>query len=275
MEPRRRINLLPAEVGEKQQQRQAWVIAIIALGGLVAVLALITIWRAAQAKSVRDKATKQEAIVKDLERKAADLQYLDELQDSFEKQKQLVQTAWGREVSWPKVLQEMAAVMPDGVYLNSYTGTADQTSANTAPAQADAGKPGASTAPTAGKPAAGGTLKLTDHTALGKVDFQGSAVNQRAVGNWLYRINRGMPSLTYAWVQNSTQVGGTTTTTGSAATQVGVSFQSSAYLTPYAMGWMGRCAARGFENLGAGSEGACGHSFYGATSSGSTPAAPR
>lgn len=197
MEPRRRINLLPAEIGEKNRQRQVWVYAIIGLAALVGILAVITLLRAAQAKSVTDQANKQQQKVNELEIKARELEYLEELQKTFDTQKKVVQSVWTNEVSWAKVLQEIAAMMPDGLYLTSFNGKVDPQAVASAPIPKDVGAPGkAGSAPA--KPGAAKELKIGDKTVIGTIQIQGTAKSHREVGNWLYRVNRGMPSMTYA-----------------------------------------------------------------------------
>lgn len=270
MEPRRRINLLPAEIGEKNRQRQVWVYAIIGLGVLVGILAVITLMRAAQAKSVRDQANKQQQKVNELELQARELEYLDELQKAFDMQKKVVQSVWTNEVSWAKVLQEIGAMMPDGLYLTAFSGKIDAQVATTAPIPKDVGgtgKPGA--APQAKPGAASKELKISDKSVIGTVQVQGTAKSHRDVGNWLYRVNRGMPSMTYAWISNQNLQD-----SSSSGSMPVVNFQSTSYVTPYAWGWMGRCAARGFDNLAGSPSGSCGHSYYGGSSSGGSARPP-
>lgn len=280
MDPRRSINLLPPEVHEKQSQRAAWKYAVAILVAIVVLLGLITAYGMIQSKRVKDKADKQEKVAKELEQKNRDLDYLDQLEDQFTKQKQKVQGAWQKEISWAKVLQEIAAVMPEGVYLTSLQGTSgDEAAVKAAPIAQDVG--GSSGAPPAAAPpktqGSGNKLDLSQKTPLGSIQVNGTGRGHREVGNWLYRVNRGMPSLSLAWITSSQAV---TVQTGTAAASTGVSqvtFQGSAYLTPYAMGWMGRCAALGFDNLAGRPEGTCGHSFYGGGSGSTgakTPATP-
>lgn len=272
MEPRRRINLLPAEVGEKSRQRQIWVYSIIGLSVLIGILAIITLLRAAQAKSVRDQANKQEQKVKELEAKARELEYLEELQRTFDNQKKVVQSAWTNEVSWAKVLQEIAAMMPDGVYFTSFNGKVDSQTASQAPVQQDVGGGARGGARGGGAPSRSGSgakeMKITDKTVLGTISVAGTAKSHRDVGNWLYRVNRSMPSMTYAWVTSQslqeTQASGIPV----------VTFQGTSYVTPYAWGWMGRCAARGFDNLAGSPAGSCGHSYYGGSSGGGAARQP-
>lgn len=268
MEPRRRINLLPAEVGEKNRQRQVWIYAIIGLVALVAVLAVITVAREAQAKNVRNQANKQEQKVKELEMKARELEYLDDLQRNFDNQKKVVQSVWLNEVSWPKVLQEIAATMPDGVYLTSFKGAVDPEAGKKAPAAKPVGggasKPPASSSPAPKSSGGGKELKVSDKTAIGTVQIAATGKSHRDVANWLYRVNRNMPSMTYAWITSQTFK------ESESNSQSVVTFQGTSYLTPYAWGWMGRCAARGFDNLAGTGTGSCGHSYYGAGVAGSS-----
>ncbi len=259
------INLVPPEIAESRQIRRNWIIASAIVVAVVGLLAILTIVQAAQARRVSNRVEAQKRENAALQARAAELEYLEALQTEFENQRALVQGAWTNEVSWAKVLQEIAAVMPDGVYLTSFSGDAGlQTSV---PLQGQAQQPGGAgqqQAPGGGAPLPPSSPSST-RKVIGKLTIQATAKTHREVGAWLYRVNRGMPSLTAAWVRNASQ---SEVSIGSAAgvqikTTI-VNFSFEAFLSPYAMGWMGRCAERGFENLAQAPYGVCGHSFYGA-----------
>ncbi|MER3522353.1 MAG: hypothetical protein C4317_09480 [Acidimicrobiia bacterium] len=273
------INLVPPEIAESRLVRRNWYIALAIIAGVVAILVVLTILQAAQSKRLANKVEAQQAENNRLKARAAELEYLEGLQTEFETQRSLVQAAWTNEVSWAKVLQEIASAMPDGVYLNSFTGEAG--TQQNVPAQGQSQQPspgGQQTSPGAAPP--GNVLPPSSPSptrkVIGKVTIQAVAKNHREVGNYLYRVNRGMPSLTYAWVRDATlseqkqQLPG-----GGEVATTKTSFSFEAFLSPYAMGWMGRCAERGFENLAQAPYGVCGHSFYGAQSSGAPPPTPR
>jgi Tfp pilus assembly protein PilN len=258
------INLVPPEIAETRELRRNWFFAGAIVAVVFFVLLVLTFLNLAQARDLRNKVQRQQVENEQLRQKAASLEYLEVLQTEFETQRTLVQQAWQNEVSWPKVLQEIAAIMPDGVYLTSFTGNAGQVSSS--PVQ------GVSTEGARGAPPQQQQAPLppsspsAQRKLLGQVQIQATARTHREVAAWLYRINRGMPSLTGAWVQNASlqeqEIGGGGGTRG--ITISTVSFSSNAYLTPYAMGWMGRCAERGFDQLVNAPFGVCGHSFYGA-----------
>lgn len=268
------INLVPPEIAESRLVRRAWTIAAGVVVGVVVLLAVLTILESGQARRVENKVEAQRRENEALDRRARELEYLDALQTEFETQRSLVEAAWVDEVSWAKVLQEIAAVMPDGVYLSTFSG--ERGPQATVPLQGLAQQPGppGGAAPTGGEPLPPSSPSPT-RKVIGKVTVAAVAKGHREVGDWLYRVNRGMPSLTGAWVRDAmraeeqiTPPGG-----GTPTTVVKVNFTSEAYLSPYAMGWMGRCAERGFANLAQAPYGVCGHSFYGVQAPGA--AAPR
>ncbi len=243
--------------------------------GVFVVLAILTVWEQAQAKRVSNQVEAQKRENAALDARARELEYLEALQTEFETQRSLVQAAWTDEVSWAKVLQEIAAVMPDGVYLTAFTGERGQQSS--VPLQGQTQQQQRRQRGQQAQPQGGAEAPLppsspsSTRKVIGKITVQASAKSHREVGNWLYRVNRGMPSLTAAWVRNASLSEQEVQTPGGIPmTQAKVEFTSEAYLSPYAMGWMGRCAERGFENLSQAPYGVCGHSFYGAQ----VPAAP-
>jgi Tfp pilus assembly protein PilN len=256
------INLVPLDIAESRQVRRNWMFAAGILVGVAAILAILTIWEGSQAKRLSNRVEAQKRENAALESRARELEYLEALQTDFESQRSLVQAAWTNEVSWAKVLQEIAAVMPDGVYLSSFSGEAGEQ--QSVPLQGQAQQPGqrgqqAGSAQSQAPPLPPSSPS-PNRKVIGKVTIQAVAKNHREVGNWLYRVNRGMPSLTLAWVRSATL----SESSGSGITVAKVNFSSEAYLSPYAMGWMGRCAERGFENLSQAPYGVCGLSFYGA-----------
>ncbi len=246
--------------------------------GVFVVLAILTVWEQAQAKRVSNQVEAQKRENAALEARARELEYLEVLQTEFEGQRALVQAAWTDEVSWAKVLQEIAAVMPDGVYLATFTG--ERGAQTNVPVQGQTqqqqrGQRGQQQAQPPTQAPLPPSSPSSTRKVIGKITVQAVAKSHREVGNWLYRVNRGMPSLTAAWVRNASlseqEVEGPG---GLSITQTKVDFTSEAFLSPYAMGWMGRCAERGFENLSQAPYGVCGHSFYGAQV-GAAPSQPR
>lgn len=264
------INLVPPEIAEARVLRRNWTFAIAIVGVVVGLLVILTIVNAAQARRLRNQVEKQRVENQALERRAQELAYLEDLQTQFETQRSLVQAAWTNEVSWPKVLQEIAAIMPDGVYLTAFNGNAGAVGTHPVQGAAQAQQPGQRGAPAQAQPAQPlpPSSPSQQRKIIGQVQIQGVARTHREVGAWLYRINRGMPTLTGAWVESANlqeqQAGAQTAGGTPQVSQAVVSFSSSAFLSPYAMGWMGRCAERGFDQLVNAPYGVCGHSFYGA-----------
>lgn len=239
MEPKRRINLLPPEVAEKRKVKEAWVWVTVGLVGVVVLLGFWTMMRKQQAGKVAKEANRLEAENRALQLRVDELAYLEDLQKTFDTQKDVVVSAWTSDISWVKVLREIATVMPEGVYLTSFRGKVGDT--EQAPLQQEGGaKPGA-------KPKPGTQQKITDmnaKTPIGKIEVDAVGKSYREVGNWLYRVNRGMTGLSLAWV-STVQL---EESSGTGTSQI-VGFASDAYVTPHSWSWKGRSAARGGDGV--------------------------
>ncbi len=123
------------------------------------------------------------------------------------------------DVSWSRVLQEMAKEIPNDVWLTSLQATVTQivpTPVVTSGTTATTALPGATT-----------TIPPTPvaSTITGNVQFSGTALDYPSVAQWLTRIAQ-LPSLSNLWVPNAARHALTTRDV--------VDFQSTAELTPSA-----------------------------------------
>ena len=109
----------------------------------------------------------------------------------------LVSSALADDVAWTRLLQEIATVIPNDVWLTSFAGT---------------------------KPAAGGggggTAGATSAAAIGNINVNAMGFDQSSSARWLLRVG-DLPSLTGVWLPSSSKPAGSPT----------VSFTSTADLT--------------------------------------------
>jgi type IV pilus assembly protein PilM len=199
----RRISVLPSEVAAVRTQRRQTVLAGAGVAGLAVVLLLV--WLARQSK-VSDEQTKADQAQKEntrLQQQVAALQSVTAIDTQLAQRRQLVTAALTDDVAWTRVLQEIATVIPNDVWLTNFVGTRGTSSA--APA-------GGASSPAAGT---GGALGSVNVTAMG--------FDHSSAARWLLRIG-DLSSFTGVWLPSSTK---------STATNV-VTFTSTADLTPSA-----------------------------------------
>jgi len=128
------------------------------------------------------------------------------------------------DVSWSRILQEMAKEIPNDVWLTSVQASVTQTVPVAGSAAATVA-PTAATGSTTPTTAAAGDTAGTAGTISGTVQFSGTALDYPSVAQWLTRIAQ-MSSFTDLWVPNATKRALTTRDV--------VEFESTAALTPSA-----------------------------------------
>jgi len=175
----RRLSLMPTEVVAVRAQRRQTALAGAGVAGLAAVLLLVWLARQNQVSSERDKVhtTQQQAAA--LRRQVAGLQQVTSLDTQVSERRQLVAQALSDDIAWTRLLQEIATVIPDDVWLTSFSGQ----------------KVGAagSTAPTA---AAG----------VGTVNISAMGFDHTSAARWLLRVG-DLRSLMGLWLPSSSRAG--------------------------------------------------------------------
>ena len=116
----------------------------------------------------------------------------------------MVESALSDDVAWTRLLQEIATVLPDDVWLTGFTGQ-------------KGGAGGTQGGKGTGAPAAG-------TTGVGSISVNGQGFDQSSAARWLLRVG-DLQSLTGLWLPSSTRSGENGGT---------VSFTSTANLTPQA-----------------------------------------
>src|SRR5438874_546621 len=160
----RRISVLPTEVAAVRTQRRQIVLASAGVAGLAVLL--LFVWLARQTKvhdeeSAADKAQQDNA---QLQQQVAALQSVTALDTQLAQRRALVTSALADDVAWTRLLQEIATVIPNDVWLTSFAGT---------------------------KPAAGGggggTAGATSAAAIGNINVNAMGFDQSSSARWLLR----------------------------------------------------------------------------------------
>lgn len=164
----RRLTVLPREVEiVREQRRQS---ALVAGGvGAFAVL-LLAVWLAQNGSvdSERRKADEAEAEVARLRQQTANLQDASQLQTQLDERRATIEAALAGDVAWTRLIQQIATVIPNDVWLTSFTGSS-----------------------TGGQ---------------GTVNFSAMGFDHTSSARWLLRVGE-LPTLTNLWLPSSAREG--------------------------------------------------------------------
>ena len=163
----RRLSLLPAEVNERNRARQQGVLVGAASVVLVAGLMFLWFQRKNEIDSVREDVDATRAQLTERQAEIGALGYLRDIENEFDNRSQMVTAALSRDVAWAKLVQELATVLPDDVWLDSFEGSASD---------------GA--------------------TVPGLFNVSGRGANHTSSARWLLRID-ALESITGLWVPSS------------------------------------------------------------------------
>src|SRR5439155_23149867 len=194
----RRISVLPQEVAAVRTQRRQIVLASAGVAGLAVLL--LFVWLARQTKvhdeeSAADKAQQDNA---QLQQQVAALQSVTALDTQLAQRRALVTNALSDDVAWTRLLQEIATVIPNDVWLTSFAGTK----------------------PSGGGGGGGGQ---SSSSAVGNINVNAMGFDHSSSARWLLRVG-DLQSLTGVWLPSSSKAAGGNT----------VTFTSTADLTPAA-----------------------------------------
>ncbi|HZQ26257.1 MAG TPA: type IV pilus assembly protein PilM [Acidimicrobiales bacterium] len=193
----RRISLLPQEVAVVREQRRQAVGAVVGVAVFAGLLGLLWASQQSKVQSEKDKAQQAEARTAQLQAEQARLRNVAVLQTELAQRQAQVTGVLQDDVSWPKMLTDVATVIPSDVWLTGFQGQ--------------------KTVATSTTPAAGGTTGT-----LGTVTFQAKGFDQTSTARWLLRLG-DLTEFTGDWVPSSSKQG--------LAENVVVVFQSTAQLT--------------------------------------------
>lgn len=217
--------------GAASPRRRAAVGGAIAAAALVGLLAVPTLSRRAELDDERDALAAQRRENQQTQAQISALADAQAKQAQLEATSAQVVSLLGSDVSWSRLLQEIARTIPNDVWLTTFQasvtpaqpGTGATAPTTTAPAGATTTAAGATT--TSAVPGAPMAPLTPGGTITGPVSFSAAGLDYPSVAAWLQRIEQ-IPSLTNLWVPSATRgegdVGGV------------VEFQSTATLTPEA-----------------------------------------
>ena len=190
----RRMSLLPAEVAVVRERRRQSMVVAAAVVALAALLMVVYVGRRSQVANERDKAERAEAETAALRQDAAQLSQVTTVDTQLQERRAMVETALTDDVAWTRLLQEIATVLPNDVWLTAFTGQ---------------------------KAASSGAAG----DSVGTINVTGQGFDQSSAARWLLRVG-DLQSLTGLWLPSSNRSG-----EGAGAT---ITFSSTANLTPQA-----------------------------------------
>jgi type IV pilus assembly protein PilM len=193
-------------------------------GGLLLVaLALPTLARQQQISSANHDVASQQAQNDSLQRNINQLADAREAQQTLERTKAQVGAVLANDVSWAKLLNDLARTMPQNVSLTSFDASVGGPGTTSAPATPSATTTSASTGAT---PASTGAASpLSSHSASGKIGtatFEATGASYDAVAAWIQRVS-AMPEFSQLFVPNAAL--------STAGTRNYVQFNSTAAIT--------------------------------------------
>ena len=188
----RPINLLPPELEQKKQARRR-VFGFIGLGvAFLALLALLTFWQNGKVQVVKDDLARQQQVNQTTEQKIAALAPAQKLRSDYEDGVARVEDVLATDVPWAKLFNDLARVIPDRMWLTSFSGSVQPDS--------------------------------DDPSVIGEVQFGAIAFDYPDASAWLRVVDSDVwPSLARGWV--------TTASRSTIGDNPVVQFQSSATLT--------------------------------------------
>jgi type IV pilus assembly protein PilM len=220
----RRINLVGPE-GRAAVDRRRVLLIVGAVGALL-VLLLGGIWwlRKSAVDDERDKLAQAQAENAVLEKEKNSLSAAQQAETQIETLRGQVESQLTTDISWARMLQEIARTIPNDTWLTAFQGTsssadtassgghsvgsfADQTPSTSTPGSSDSTT---TTSPTAGATGttpttAAGTPSTSGAAAAGTVSFTVVGLDFPSVSAWLQRIGTQIPSFSDLWVASATR----------------------------------------------------------------------
>lgn len=122
----RTINLIPQE-GKKESQSRRQLLLLAGLGALfLLLLAAVTVWRQGAVDDARDDLEAQNDTNQELSADIAALAGAEDIQNAFNAEVATLSLALVNDVSWGQLLVDLGRVMPDRVWVTSYSGSVNR-----------------------------------------------------------------------------------------------------------------------------------------------------
>lgn len=182
----KRIELLPPRYAERRRQRQ--LVSGVMVVGVVLVLLLIGWWflLESQISDKRDELAEVQAQNAQLQAQIDELQRFADLQAEVETKQAALVTVMTGDVDWPRLMTELAMVVPGEAWL---------TTLNASAAVLEGGTPvGTETAP----------VRISDQTPFGRIQFTGSSITMPGVAKWLIRLG-SVRQFEAAWLNSASR----------------------------------------------------------------------
>ena len=176
-----KINLLPPEVGQRQQLRRRTALSIAMGVVVVALIGGFYFLQVVRLSGVEEDIEVQQARNASLQQQIAELQDVAALEQEIEATRQLLSSLLQDRVLWSGILRDVSLVIPGELWLDGLTG---QTGAATA--------------------VEGTTVATAEGSLVGQIAFTGFAFDHREVALWLSRLEdvRGFIN---PWLSSSTK----------------------------------------------------------------------
>ena len=119
----RTINLLPPEAAQRATTRRK-TLGVVALGIVyIALLALVALWWQGKATDAENDLDAQLAANARIEAEIASLSSVRALRSTYESSVDRLNTALARDIAWGRLLNDLARIIPDRLWITSLTGT--------------------------------------------------------------------------------------------------------------------------------------------------------
>jgi type IV pilus assembly protein PilM len=118
----RRITLLPGEVVERRAQRRQLGMAAAAMAGLAVLLLALFLLRNGRVGDAERSADREEARTRELQEQEGSFTRVERIQADVAARRATAVAALNGDVAWTRVLQDVAAAMPNDVWLTSFDG---------------------------------------------------------------------------------------------------------------------------------------------------------
>jgi Tfp pilus assembly protein PilN len=176
-----KINLLPPEVGQRQQLRRRTVLSIVIGIVVIALVGGFYFLQVVRLSGVEEDIEVQQARNASLQQQIAELQDVAALEQEIAATRQLLSTLLQDRVLWSGILRDVSLVIPGELWLDGLTGQVGTTTVDA----------------TTGAPS-------TEVGLVGQIAFTGFAFDHREVALWLSRLEdvRGFIN---PWLSSSTK----------------------------------------------------------------------
>ena len=122
----RRLTLLPSDFNQRHRNRQQGGLVACGLGLVIAVMMFVWVQKRNEIVAVQDETASLELEAAATQSRISSLSHLQGVEVEFSLRTGLVGVALANDVAWSKLIQEVATVLPDDVWFDSFSGLAPQ-----------------------------------------------------------------------------------------------------------------------------------------------------